>query len=142
MSVLDVTPEIQIPLAEFAWAYSRSSGPGGQNVNKVNSRATLRWPLTSSPTIPDSVRQRLLVRQKQRITAEGDLLIHSDRYRDQPRNVADCLDRLKAMLLEVATVAKPRRPTRPTKGSQRRRLENKQQRSVTKSLRKAPRRED
>ena len=134
--MLLVNSRIQIPLAEFVFSYARSSGPGGQNVNKVNSKATLRWPLISSPSLPEDVRQRFLARYPRRVTVEGDLVVTSQRYRDAGRNATDCLEKLHQMLLEVAQPPKYRKPTRPTRGSVRRRLDDKRRRSQKKGSRR------
>jgi ribosome-associated protein len=134
--MLLVNSRIQIPLAEFVFSYARSSGPGGQNVNKVNSKATLRWPLVSSPSLPEDVRQRFLARYRRRVTVEGDLVVTSQRYRDAGRNATDCLAKLHEMLLEVAQPPKYRKPTRPTRGSVRRRLDDKRRRSQKKGSRR------
>jgi ribosome-associated protein len=136
--MLTVNAHIQIPDSEFEWTYARSSGPGGQNVNKVSSKAVLRWNVLSSPSLPPEVRARFLSRYGSRLTTEGDLLITSQRYRDQGRNVADALEKLTAMLTEIARPPKRRRPTKPTKGSVARRLESKQARSRTKQTRRRP----
>jgi ribosome-associated protein len=134
--MLVVNSRIQIPLAEFEISYARSSGPGGQNVNKVNSKATLRWGLASSASLPDDVRQRFLARYHRRVTVEGDLVVTSQRYRDAHRNADDCLEKLRLMLLEVAQPPRRRRPTQPTRGSIRRRLEDKHRRSQKKGSRR------
>lgn len=138
MDSLEITPAWRIPLAEFAFTYTRSSGPGGQNVNKVSSKATLRWALLSSPNFPHDARQRFLERFGQRLTGEGDLLITSQRFRDQDRNRADCLDKLRELLDSVARAPKRRRATRPTRGSRERRLREKQTRSDVKRMRRSP----
>ena len=83
--MLVVNSRLQIPLEEFEFTYTRSSGPGGQNVNKVNSKACLRWPALASPSLPPGVRARFLQKFGARITVEGDMLIVSQRYRDQER---------------------------------------------------------
>jgi len=93
----------------------------GQNVNKVNTKALLRWPLATSPSLPEPVRQRLLAKCRRQVTAEGDLLIVSQRFRDAGRNVADCLEKLRELLVAAASPPRPRKPTRPTKSSVRRR---------------------
>jgi ribosome-associated protein len=125
--LLTVAPELRIPRAEFQFTFVRSSGPGGQNVNKVNSKAQLRWPVRQSPSLPEPVRQRFLARHGSRLTEEGDLLIVSQRYRDQPRNVDDCLDKLRQMLFEVLHPPKRRKKTKPGKGAIERRLKAKRQ---------------
>ena len=119
--MLEVNSRIRIPRSEFQWTYVRSSGPGGQNVNKVNSKAVLRWSVLHSPSLPADVRERFLARYRSRITAEGDFIVASQRYRDQGRNVADVLEKLTALVAAVAVPAKKRRPTKPTRGSVRRR---------------------
>lgn len=125
METLAVNSRIQIPHAEFDWTFVRSSGPGGQNVNKVNSKAVLRWGVGRSPSLPDDVRARFRAKYASRITAEGEILVASQRYRDQGRNVDDCLAKLSEMLAAVAARPKRRRPTKPKASDVRRRLETK-----------------
>jgi ribosome-associated protein len=136
--MLFVNPRICIPLEEIDWSYARSGGPGGQNVNKVASKAVLRWPVTTSPSVPGDVRARFLQKFHTRITTEGDLVMASQEYRDQERNRQACLDRLVAMLLAVANPPTPRKATRPTRGSKVRRVEAKKRTSKTKSNRRRP----
>lgn len=136
--VLVVTRRIRIPTSEFRFTFARSSGPGGQNVNKVNTKAQLRWPIVDSPSLSDDVKQRFLDRYRRRITAEGDLLVTSQRYRDQVKNVADCLEKLKTMLTEVAIPPKPRKTTKPSKSARERRLQEKKERSRKKQRRRPP----
>lgn len=133
--MLEVTPELRIPLAELQFTYVRSSGPGGQNVNKVNSKAVMRWAVVASPSLPEGVRERFLRKYASRLTEQGELVIASQRYRDAPRNAEDCRERLRALLLAVARPPKPRKPTRPTRGAVRRRLENKRRQGEKKSQR-------
>lgn len=133
---LEVNNRIRIPLDEFEFSYSRSSGPGGQNVNKVNSKALLRWPVVVSPSLPEPVRERFFAHYRNRITAEGDVLISSQRFRDQARNVDDCLDKLREMLAVAATPPTRRKRTKPTRGSIKRRLENKRHKSQKKQSRR------
>jgi len=136
--MLVVTPRLKIPLSEFEFTFARSSGPGGQNVNKVNTKATLRWPITRSPSLPETVRQRFLAKHGNRVTGDGDLVLQSQRFRDAGRNVADCLEKLRAMLAEVAVAPKKRKPTKPTRASVRRRLDDKRKRSEKKQSRRGP----
>lgn len=133
-----VTQRIQIPRSELRLTFARSSGPGGQNVNKVNSKVTLHWPVTTSPSLPDDVRERFVRKFANRITTEGELVLSSQESRDQSANIDDCLGKLREMVLSVAVAPKKRKATKPTKGSQRRRLEAKKGRSQTKSLRRKP----
>jgi len=134
--MLVVNNQVQIPEAEFEITFARSGGPGGQNVNKVNSKAVLRWSVRNSAALPDAVRQRFLQRYAARLTNEGELLLTSQRYRDAPRNSQDCLDKLRAMLLAVANPPKRRRATRPTRGSVERRLKAKRKQSAAKQGRR------
>src|SRR3954470_3263542 len=108
-AMLEVHPHLRIPETEFVWSYVRSGGPGGQNVNKVASKAVLRWDLASSPSVPAEVKARLRTLQRRRVTTEGELVLNSQRYRDQERNKEDCREKLRAMLLEAATVPKARK---------------------------------
>ncbi len=133
--MLIVNSRLRIPLREFQFTFARSSGPGGQNVNKVNTKALLRWAVMKSPSLPEAVRKRLLAKYGRRVTSEGDLLVVSQRFRDAGRNVADCLEKLRAMLAEAAVVPKTRRVTRPTRASVRRRLDNKRRQSQKKRQR-------
>src|SRR5580700_11337552 len=110
MPVLTVNSRIQIPHEEFTFTFVRSSGPGGQNVNKVNSKAVLRWGVMQSRSLPAEVRHRFISRFGRRLTGEHELVLTSQRYRDQGRNVADCLEKLKEMLSAVATRPVVRRP--------------------------------
>ena len=136
--MLTVNRRIQIPPEEFTFTYARSSGPGGQNVNKVNSKALLRWPIATSPSLPEDVRQRFLARYKRRVTGEGDLLISSQRYRDAPRNAADCLEKLRELLIEVAQPPRLRKPTKPSRGAVARRRKAKIVKSLKKQSRRTP----
>ena len=140
--MLHVNSRIQIPLAEFEFTFARSSGPGGQNVNKVNSKATLRWGVRRSPSLPDDVKERFLAAYGSRVTTEGEILITSQRFRDQGKNVDDCLTKLCEMLAAVAVAPRKRRPTKPTRGSRERRLRDKQAGSERKRLRGKPGREE
>ena len=136
--MLEVTNAIRIPLDEFEWSFARSGGPGGQNVNKVASKAVLRWDFDRSPSVPDAVKDRFRERFPSRLTTEGEVVLSSELTRDQGRNREDCLAKLADLLRSVARPPKVRRPTRPTKGSQRRRVEAKKRQSVRKAGRRSP----
>src|SRR5580704_8798717 len=114
---LFVTPQLRIPLDEFSFTFARSGGPGGQNVNKVNSKAVLRWRVLESPSLDDRVRARFIEQNRQRITEAGELIITSQRFREQPKNIDDCREKLRDLLLRAAIQPKRRKPTRPTAGS-------------------------
>ena len=137
-SALEVTDTLSIPRDEFRFEFARSGGPGGQNVNKVNSKAILRWTPSASPSLPPAVRDRLLRAVSSRLTRDGELLITSQLTRDQGRNIDDCLDKLRLLVLAAARPPKARRPSRPTLASKKRRVEAKIRRSSTKQLRRKP----
>ncbi len=136
--LLAITETLAIPLDEFRFEYARSGGPGGQNVNKVNSKATLRWKPSESPSLPPLILGRLLKLVGPRLTNQGELLITSQKTRDQGRNVADCLDKARELILAAARPPKARRPSKPTFASKVRRVEGKLKRSTTKRLRRKP----
>ena len=136
--MLTVNENLQIPDDELKWSFVRSSGPGGQNVNKVASKAVLRWDLAGSRNVPEPVKSRLRTLQRRRVTSEGELIVTSQRWRDQERNRQDCLDKLREMLLKAIHVPRPRKPTKTTRGAKERRLANKRQRSAVKGWRRQP----
>jgi ribosome-associated protein len=138
MVMLEVSDQIRIPDTELEWSFARASGPGGQNVNKVSSKAVLRWNLAASPSLPDHVKTRLRTLFPSRITTEGELVLNSQRFRDQERNRQDCLDKLRELVLQAATVPRKRRATRPTRGSKAARLETKRRRAAVKGRRQTP----
>lgn len=129
----------EIPISEIEFTYARSSGPGGQNVNKVNSKAVLRWNVAASAALTGELRQRVLARLGERLTAGGDLVIASDRFRDQGRNREDCLEKLRALLEAAARVPKRRKRTQPTFSSKKRNLEAKRRHSEKKRFRRSGR---
>ncbi len=140
--MLIVDERICIPLRELRFDFARSSGPGGQNVNKVASKAVLHWDVTRSAALPDCVRERFVAKYRRRISKEGKLVLQSQRFRDQGRNVAACTEKLRQMVLDVAAPPKRRRPTRPTRGSIERRLTTKRRATTRKRLRRRPVEED
>ena len=126
----------KVPLAELHFAFARSSGPGGQNVNKVESKALLRWDVAASRALPAAVLARFRARNARRINEEGVFLLTSQRHRERERNVADCLAKLAALLADVATPVKPRKATRPSRGARERRLAEKRHASRRKAERR------
>lgn len=134
--MLIINERIKIPLDEFRFEFSRSGGPGGQNVNKVHSRAVLRWKPGESPSLPSPVRDRLLQALGSRLTSGGELLVGSQRTRDQGRNIDDCLEKVRELVLAAANPPGPRRSSRPTLASKQRRLDAKSRRSDTKKQRR------
>lgn len=136
--MFEVTDHIAVPLDELQLTFSRSSGPGGQNVNKVNTKVTLHWDVCSTPSLPEDVKERFLGKYRRQINTNGQLVLISQRFRDQLRNRRDCLDKLRRMLLDVAVGPKKRRPTRPSRAARERRLRAKQRLSDKKRLRREP----
>ncbi len=133
--LLVVNRRIRIPLSEIHFEFARSAGAGGQNVNKVSSKARLRWLVDDSSALPPNVRKRFRHRFARRMTRDGEFVMTSQRYRDQGRNVQDCLDKLRDMLREVATPPKKRVATRPGRAAKERRLSDKKRRSDLKRTR-------
>nr|WP_216845631.1 alternative ribosome rescue aminoacyl-tRNA hydrolase ArfB [Rathayibacter sp. VKM Ac-2857] len=127
-----------IPASELQWRFSRSSGPGGQHVNTSDSRVQLTWSVAESAVLTDEQRMRLLQQLAQRLVA-GAITVTVSRERSQLRNREIALDALRDLVIAaLAPPAAPRRPTRPTRGSSRRHLASKQQRSATKQQRRRP----
>jgi ribosome-associated protein len=122
-------------VAEFEWNFVRSSGPGGQNVNKVATAVELRWDLRHSRCLPDAVRHRLMALAGSRLTDDGVLIIRAQNHRTQERNRDEALTRLTALVRRAAIPPKPRKATKPTRASKRRRLEGKHHQSDKKRLR-------
>ena len=135
--MLEITAQLRIPDSELQWTFVRAGGPGGQNVNKVASKAVLRWNLPGS-SLPDELKEWLSQQLKSRLTGDGDVLLTSQRFRDQDRNRQDCLDKLREMILHGLIRPKKRRPTRPSRGSREARLQEKRHRAVTKKTRRRP----
>ncbi|HJV98308.1 MAG TPA: alternative ribosome rescue aminoacyl-tRNA hydrolase ArfB [Arthrobacter sp.] len=135
---LEVSPALTIPASELGWRFSRSSGPGGQHVNTSDSRVELSWNIGCSAVLSDVQRQRLLTRLERRLTA-GVITVTASVQRSQLRNREIALAKLSEIVLEgIAPEGAPRRPTKPTRGSNRRRLAAKEQRSATKQQRRRP----
>jgi ribosome-associated protein len=130
--------QIVIPPEDLHWQFARSSGPGGQHVNRTSSKAVLRFQAATCPGLPELVRQRLLARERSRLTAEGELVIASQRHREQGRNVADCRAKLSAIIERALAPPKTRRPTRMPRAARAARLDAKKRRGATKRLRRPP----
>jgi len=131
-----ITPTIAIDESEIKQEFIRSSGPGGQNVNKVSTAVQLRFNIANSPSLPDDVRKRLAHLAGRRITENGELIINARRFRTQERNRQDAFDRLVKLIRKASERPKVRRKTRPTLESKRRRLEAKRHRSEAKRMRR------
>lgn len=135
-------PDGELPLRELSFRFVRSSGAGGQNVDKVASKAVLRWNLRETSALPAGVRERLVTLAAGRISGAGELIVKSQRFRDQGRNVADCLEKLRVLLRAAAAEPKARTKTKPGRSAHARRLDAKRRISRAKSLRRSPRGDD
>ena len=132
--MLRITRTIVLDENDLDIQFVRASGPGGQNVNKLSTAAQLRCD-TTRIDMPDDMRARLATLAGQRLTRDGVIVIHAQKFRTQERNRADGIERLAALLREAAERPKPRRATRPTLGSKMRRLEGKKRRADVKARR-------
>lgn len=132
--MLRVTRNITIDESDIDVSFVRASGPGGQNVNKLSTAAQLRFDVSHVDLAPD-VLTRLRALAGQRMTKDGVIVIHAQRFRTQERNRADAIDRLLELLREASVRPTPRRATKPTLGSKKRRLEGKKRRSDIKANR-------
>lgn len=128
--------KFDIPDSELKFTFSRSGGPGGQNVNKVNSRAQLHWNVAATRSLPDEVKARLSTQFKSRINDAGELLIDCDETRSQHENREICLRRLADMILAASKPPKKRIATKPSKASKKRRQQARKHRSAVKQMRR------
>jgi len=135
--MISVPPNITIPSDELEITFARSGGPGGQNVNKVNSKAVLRWRVETSPSLPDEVRARFIEKYQSRLTNDGELILTSQRFRDQASNVEDCLEKLRKMLVAAAIRPTVRTPTKPSYSSKVRRVDEKRVNAKKKQQRRS-----
>jgi ribosome-associated protein len=133
--MIQVTPHIVIDESELVESFVRSSGPGGQNVNKVSSAVQLRFDARRSPSLPNDVAIRLMKIAGKRLTKDGVIVIAAQQHRQQERNRADARERLFEMIREAAIPPVPRRATKVPRSEKKKRLEGKKRRSQIKSLR-------
>jgi ribosome-associated protein len=135
--MIRITDSISIDESEIEESFVRSSGPGGQNVNKLSTAVQLRFDVRRSPSLPNDVAIRLMGLAGRRLTKDGVLVLIAQSHRTQERNRADAIERLVALIQEASVKPIPRRVTKPTKASKQRRIEGKKRRSGIKDLRRS-----
>ncbi|MEZ6136254.1 MAG: alternative ribosome rescue aminoacyl-tRNA hydrolase ArfB [Pirellulaceae bacterium] len=135
MPGLQINDQIEIPEDQLQWSFARSSGPGGQNVNKVNSKATLRWNRQVG-TLSGAAWMRFKKLAKRYLTSTDEVVIQSQEQRDQAQNVEACREKLRTLVLAALKPPKRRIATKPTAGSRRRRLDEKRKQSEKKQSRR------
>jgi len=135
--MIAINDRLTIPDEELEWSFARSGGPGGQNVNKVSSKAVLRWMAARSPiAIPLAAWERMKARFPSRFTVDGEVLISSQEHRDQERNRQACEEKLAEMIVAALIEPRPRKKTKPSKGAKKRRLADKRLLSEKKQSRR------
>jgi len=140
--VIEITPELSIPESELQFLASRAGGPGGQHVNKVSSRVTLRFDLWGSPSLDEAQKRRIASQLATRITKAGVLTMHARRHRSQAMNREELVGRFAELLAEALRPRRARRKTRPSRGVKKRRLDQKRRRGEQKRLRSRRHRPD
>jgi ribosome-associated protein len=133
--MLKITDQISLDERELEERFVRASGPGGQNVNKVSTAVELRFDVVGSPSLPEGVRVRLARLAGRRLSDEGILVIHADRFRTQERNREDARERLAELIRQATIVPKRRVATKPSRASKERRRDDKKKRGRVKRLR-------
>jgi len=135
-SIVRITDTVSIPMSELQFRFARSSGPGGQHVNRTATQVELLFDVANSPSLEEVQRQRVLSKLKSRIDKEGILHLVSQETRSQLRNREEVVERFQELMRDALHVPKSRRPTRPTRGARERRLEEKRRRGETKRSRR------
>ena len=138
MNIITIKKDIKIPYSELKFEFFRSSGPGGQHVNKVETGVRIRFDVTHSIYLPEHMKKRLMLIHSSKINREGELLLESTIYKSQHRNKQKVIDKLTALLIHASKKEKKRIKTNRTKSSIAKRLNKKKKRSNIKILRKKP----
>jgi ribosome-associated protein len=141
-NVLEITPDLRLPLSELDYRASRSGGPGGQHVNTSSTRIEVWWDVAGSPALSDEQRALLLERLRARLDSNGRLRLVSSATRSQLRNREDVTERLRSVIRAALAVRKKRKPTKPSRAAKAARLEAKRKRSAIKKHRRGPTRMD
>ena len=139
---LVINDQIRIPRREIKFTFSRSPGPGGQNVNKVNSKATLHWSYADCEALPEHVKLRMAKLFAKRINEAGEIVLSSSRTREQRRNLDDCLDKLRQLVQAACVVPRKRKKFKKSAAATARRLNEKRARSQRKTMRRPPSSDD
>jgi ribosome-associated protein len=137
-NVLEITPELRLPLSELDYQASRSGGPGGQHVNTSSTRVEVRWDVAGSQSLTPEQRAHLLERLRTRLDTTGSLRLVSSGSRSQLRNREDVTERLREVVAAALVIRKKRKPTKPSRAAKAARLEAKRRRATTKQRRRAP----
>ncbi len=133
--MIPINASITLTDAEIELTFSRSQGPGGQNVNKVNSKVTIHWDLKYSTSVSAFIKRRIQYKYSNRINNDGQLVLSSQQHREQHRNREDCYQKLRVIIGDALNPRKTRKTSSPTRASKQRRLDNKKKRSRRKSMR-------
>jgi ribosome-associated protein len=137
-NVLEITPDLRLPLAELEYRASRSGGPGGQHVNTSSTRIEIWWDVAGSPSLSPEQRAQLLERLRTRLDSTGRLRLVSSGTRSQLRNREDATERLRSVVATALAIRKKRKPTKPSRAAKSARLEAKRRRAATKRHRRSP----
>lgn len=134
--MISITPEISLDDNELRFEFVRSSGPGGQNVNKVSTAAQLRFDVRRSPNLKHDVKERIIKLAGRKMTRDGVLIIHANTFRSQEKNREDAVRRLSHLITDASRVPRHRKKTKPTLASKTRRIESKRKKSKIKEMRR------
>ena len=137
-NIVEITPDLQLPLSELEYRASRSGGPGGQHVNTSSTRVEVWWDVAASPALTPEQRAQLLARLKSRLDSSGRLRLVSSGTRSQFRNREEVTERLRDLVAGALVVPKKRKPTRPSAAAKAARLEAKRRRATLKRRRRTP----